>query len=106
MIALLIALQVAVAQPAPALVPLEKPSGRVAKILQSGDGRTKTTAFKVKSVQEEYQILRVYGLEPGIQALDVEPDGRAFDSLTAKNPRTGVEVELWFDISSFFGKEF
>jgi len=106
MFALLFALQVAVAQPPPALVPIVEPSGRVAKIFKTGDGRTKATAYKVKSVGEEYQILRTFGLVPGIQGLITDNDGKAYDMLTAKNPKTGETVELWFDISSFFGKGF
>ena len=106
MFALLIALQVAVAPPAPALVPIVEPSGRVAKVLKSGDGLTKATAFKVKNIGEEYQILRTFGLEPGVEGLVTEPDGKAYDVLTAKNMKTGETVELWFDISSFFGKGF
>lgn len=106
MFAYLIALQIAVAPPAPALVPLLEPSGRVAKILKTGDGRTEATAFKVKNVGEEYAVLRTFGLEPGVQSLVIENDHRAFDTLSAKNPKTGEKVELWFDISSFYGKEF
>ena len=106
MFALLLALQVAVAQPAPALVPIVEPSGRVAKIFKTGDGRTKATAYKVKNVGEEYQILRAYGLEPGVQGLVTDNDGKAYDVLTAKNPKTGETLDLWFDISSFFGKGF
>ena len=106
MLALLAALQIVVAQPTPALVPILEPRGRVAKILKTGDGMTAATAYKVKSIGEEYQILRTFGLVPDVQSLVTENDGRAFDMLTAKNPKTGETVKLWFDISSFFGKGF
>lgn len=106
MLALLIALQVAAAQPAPALVPVMEPSGRIAKVLAKGDGRSERTAYKVKSIEEEYEILRVFGLHPGVQSLIVGEKGKAFDMLQAKNPKTGETVELWFDISSFYGAGF
>ena len=105
MLALLAALQIVVAQPAPALVPIQEPRGRVAKILKTGDGLTAATAFKVKNIGEEYQILRTFGLVPDVQSLMAE-NGRSYDMLTAKNPKTGETVKLWFDISSFFGKAF
>ena len=106
MLALIVALQVAAAQPAPVLVPVVEPSGRIAKVLAKGDGRTKATAYRVKSIGEEYEILRVFGLEPGVQSLVDGDNGKHYDVLKAKNPKTGETVELWFDISSFFGAGF
>ena len=32
--------------------------------------------------------------------------GRMYDVLTVTDPKTGQERKLWFDINSFFGKEF
>ena len=106
MFALFIALQVAIATPAPALVPVTEPSQRIAKILSTGDGRTQATAYKVKYVAEEYAVLRTFGLELEIQSLVIGKDHRAFDVLTGKDPKTGAKIDLWFDITSFFGKEF
>jgi hypothetical protein len=106
MFALMIALQVAAAQPAQPLVPIIEPSGRIAKILGKNDGRTQRTAYRVKSVREEYEILHVFGLEPGVQSLVIGDNGKAFDLHEAKNLRTGETVELWFDISSFYGAGF
>lgn len=103
MFAFLIALQVAAAQPAPALAPVVQPSGRIAKILKKGDGRSQATAFRVMRVREEYDILHVLGLEPSSQALIVGTRGKPFDLIRAKNPQTGEVIELWFDISSFYG---
>lgn len=106
MLALLIALQVASAQLAPALVPVTEPSGRIAKVLEKGDGRSEKTAFRVKSVRDEYEILRTFGLEPGVQSLIIGTNKKPYDRIEAKNPKTGETVELWFDISSFFGSGF
>ena len=106
MFALLIALQVASAQPAPALIPVIEPSGRIAKILRKSDGRSQATAFRVRSIREEYEVLRTFGLEPVLQSLIVGDDKKPYDKLEAKNPRTGEKVELWFDISSFYGAGF
>jgi hypothetical protein len=81
------------------------PSGHVQQLLQQTDGASAERAFKVKSVPEEYEILRALGLKPGIQSL-VSDHGRMYDLLTVTDPRTGQERKLWFDINSFFGKEF
>ena len=105
MFSLLIALQVATVQPMPAFSPVVQPSGRIAKIIHKRDGRTKASAFKVKNVGEEYEILRTFGLKPDVQSLVIDDDRRAFDMLTAIDPNTGAKVELWFDISSFYGKD-
>jgi hypothetical protein len=106
MLTLIIALQVATAQPAQPLVAVIEPSGRIAKVLAKGDGRSEKTAYRVKSIDEEYGILRVFGLEPGVQSLIINDDGKPFDMLEAKNPKTGETVQLWFDISSFYGAGF
>lgn len=106
MLAALIALQMVAAQPAPALMPVVQPSSRIAKILRKGDGRSQETAFRVKSVREEYEILRTFGLEPVIQSLIVGTNRKPYDRIQAKNPTTGETIELWFDISSFYGAGF
>ena len=74
--------------------------------IQSGElGATQETAIKVRSVREEYQILNELGLKMQKQALSL--DGRkAYDVLTVIDPETGVERQLWFDVSSFFGRGF
>ena len=100
MFAILIALQVAVANPTSALIPLSKPNDRIAAILKDGDGKTESTAYKVKSVDEEYEILRLFGLRPGMQSLIIGKDQKPYDRLDATNPRSGEQVTLWFDISS------
>lgn len=72
-------------------------------ILKSGDGKSPRTAFRVLGVDEEYFLLRIFDLRPGMQAL-VNKDG-VFDrfEVTAKD---GSKQDVWFDISGFFGKGF
>jgi len=78
---------------------------RIATLIAGTDGLTRQTAFKVKSVDEEYQVLAALGLKAEQQDLIMGDDGHPYDMLTAVDPRTGAKREVWFDIKSFFGKE-
>ena len=80
-------------------------SDRIEKLVASTDGATKATAYKVKSVGEEYEILRALHLQSDEQALIMGDDGHPYDRLTVTG-EDGTKRELWFDIKSFFGKEF
>lgn len=81
-----------------------KISKRLAKILARGDGRSANTAYKVTSVGQEYEILRVLGFVSHRQALVMQD--KTYDVLSAENPETGEKREFWFDISAFFGRMF
>jgi hypothetical protein len=81
------------------------PSKHVQQLLQQTDGATAERAFKVNGVREEYEIVRALGLKPGMQSL-LSDHGRMYDLLTVTDPKTGQQRKLWFDINSFFGKEF
>ncbi|HEX5182763.1 MAG TPA: hypothetical protein VFW19_06370 [Allosphingosinicella sp.] len=81
------------------------PSSHVQELLRQTDGSTRERAFKVGSVPEEYQIVRALGLRPKSQSL-VSDHGHMYDLLTVTDPKTGGERALWFDIDSFYGKEF
>ena len=78
---------------------------RIEKLIASTDGATKATAYKVKSVDEEYQILRALHLEPEQQDLVIGDDKHPYDVLTAV-AEDGAKRQLWFDIKSFYGHEF
>jgi len=69
----------------------------VRSILESGDGRTRQTAFTVISVAEEYAVLGFLGLEPGDQAFwkDKEHD---FDEMQVLHPPTGMASTWYFNI--------
>ncbi len=69
-------------------------------------GSTKETAYKVNSIAEEYAIMRKLGLRVGMQALIMGEDGHPYDMLSGTDPNTGEKRDVWFDIKSFFGKEF
>ena len=90
------------------LVPQETtappPSGRVAEILKSGDGKSEATAYKVKSVHEEYEVLGALGLRPGGQSLIVHGK-KAFDMLSVTDPKTQQKQDIYFDINSFYWNE-
>lgn len=68
-------------------------------------GATRDTAIRVQSVDEEYRLLRKMGLTPNQQSLVVGDDGKPYDVIDCVDA-TGVARQMWFDISSFFGKGF
>ncbi len=69
----------------------------VDSILTSGTGRDFANAFQVISVAEEYAVMRILRLPAGSQAL-VEHEGSEFDVVTIKNPQTGQELVLYFNV--------
>ncbi|MDB5680140.1 hypothetical protein [Sphingomonas bacterium] len=87
------------AQDTPAPAPTATPAADV-------KGATKQTAYKVKSIDEEYAIMRKLGLKVEMQSLIMGDDGHPYDMLTGTVPDTGEKREVWFDIKSFYGKEF
>jgi hypothetical protein len=76
--------------------------GLIKSILSSGDGKSQETAFTVISTEEEYVILRVYGLMPGSQSL-LDAKGHHYDRLDAINPKTHEKVTLYFNIDRPYG---
>jgi hypothetical protein len=66
-----------------------------------GDGRSPDTAFVVGSVAEEHRLVRRFGWAVVRQELR-HHEGRPFDVLTCRDS-AGIEGEVWFDISQFFG---
>ncbi len=71
-------------------------------IVSSGDGLSAKTAFKVMCVRDEYEILKVLGLQFTKQAL-VSEDKKPYDVMSVKENEYEIE-KVYFDISSFFGK--
>lgn len=77
--------------------------GLIKSILSSGDGKSQETAFTVISTDEEYVILRVYGLTPGSQSL-LSANGHHYDRLDATNSKTNEKVTLYFNIDRPYGE--
>lgn len=69
------------------------------------DGRTQATAWNAASVEEEYFALMLMGRSVDGQALVNGKDG-VFDRMHTTDRKSGAKGDIWFDISSFFGKEF
>lgn len=76
--------------------------GLIKSILNTGNGKTKETAYTVIGVDEEYVVLRVFGLIPGSQALERD-NGHHYDRLDATNPKTKEKVTLYFNVDKPFG---
>jgi hypothetical protein len=71
----------------------------------TADGRDAANAIEVDSVAQEYAILRRLGLKPELQSL-MMIGGHPYDMIRVADPRTGKKRDVWFDIQSFFGKDF
>jgi len=100
---LTIAFLIAVSAPPVEVVP--PPPRRIARIIERADGTSAETAFRVRSVRQEYQVVQALGLQTRSQSL-IFVGRRPFDVLTVTDPRSGEERRLWFDISSFYGSGF
>ncbi len=77
------------------------PDAAVAAIIAAGTRNTSgLTTYVVDSIDQEYAILAVLGLQPHLQSLVLGEDGTAYDVFeTSGGP-------IRFDISSFFGQGF
>lgn len=71
-------------------------------VLNSGDGKSQATAYTVISTEEEYIILRVFGLRPGKQSL-LSENGHYYDRLDATDPQTKKEFTIYFNIDRPYG---
>jgi hypothetical protein len=69
------------------------------------DGLTPATAWNAAAVEEEYFALMLMGRKVDGQSLVNGKDG-VFDLMHTTDRKSGTKGEIWFDISSFFGKEF
>jgi len=71
-------------------------------LLDSGDGKTPKTAYKVHSIREEYIVMRELGYRVSSQALAMDKDYGSFDILTGENAEKKT-ASFYFSINSFFG---
>ena len=76
--------------------------GLVNSILDSGDGKSFKTAYKVINVREEYIALNMLGYKQKEQCC-VEKNGHRYDVLTVVNLATKKEEKIYFNIDIPFG---
>ena len=69
------------------------------------DGLTPATAWNAAAVDEEYFALMLMGRRVDGQSLVNGKDG-VFDLMHTTDRKSGAKGDIWFDIASFFGKEF
>lgn len=74
-------------------------------IWQSGNGRTPETSFEITSSAELYAFLNLAGLEVMNQSL-LEHQNKSYDRIGVKDPETGDEFDLFFDITTQWEKGF
>jgi hypothetical protein len=74
--------------------------GLIKSILASGDGRGRSSAYRVFQVREEYGVLAVLGLRSEDQSL-ISERGRHFDQLRCTD-RQGRSVTVFFDVTELF----
>jgi hypothetical protein len=72
-------------------------------LLSAGDGKSAETAFRVFSIREEYIIMEELGYAVSSQSLLSTPNGKSYDMLSGTDKKTGKTVDVFFDISFFFG---
>lgn len=72
-------------------------------VIASANGTGPQDAYRVASLAQELEVLRVLGLRVQTHARHVR-DGVAYDVVQAADGATGEEREVWFDISRFSGR--
>ena len=72
-------------------------------VIASANGTGPDDAYVVNSLAQEYEVLRLLGVESRSQRLHVI-DGRPFDVISVTDPETQEARDIWFDISRFFGR--
>lgn len=73
-------------------------------ILKSGDGHGFATAWRVFQVAEEYEALKALGFVVQSQSLQHD-SGRAYDVLSATNPKTGQQANAYFDVTELLAEQ-
>lgn len=75
--------------------------GLMSDVLASGDGKTQDKAFEVISISEEYDVIRMFGLQPQSQALINGSDGTMYDLMTVADSE-GNQIQLYFNPAAHF----
>jgi len=82
--------------------------GMVASVLSTGDGRTWKTAYEVYALSEEADVLFAAGLvktnQGTIDGTTKDGKNKSFDVWTAKDPETGKEQRIFFNVTALYTK--
>ena len=77
-------------------------SALIRSILDSGDGKTKETAFEVIGTFEEYTTMSVLGFpRPSAQSL-IPGKPHSYDYLEVVDPKSGAKTGVYFRIDAFY----
>lgn len=91
--------------PAKAKFHLDVTTALIRSIMNSGDGKTKESAFEVICDREEYDTLAALGLPyfgPTVTWVGGLKDGpHTFEKFQVQNPKTGQNVTVFFNIDNF-----
>lgn len=72
----------------------------------NNEGNTQETAIKINCVHNEYVVLKIVYLKYElIKQVVLRYDNKSYDKLIIKT-HNDEEIEVWFDISSFFPKAY
>jgi len=74
-------------------------NGLLDSIVNSGDGRTPSTAYETFNTDEIYFFMHVYGLKRVSQALS-DKDGRAYDVMEVESIKSGKPFTIYFDVTT------
>ena len=80
-------------------------NGLVDAIHATGDGMSLESAFYCTSAAELYAYLDLHGLKKVEQAL-IHHEGKSYDLMTVRDPDSGAELELYFDITAQWTRGF
>jgi len=72
--------------------------GLVRSVLDSGQGTSTATAYKVISVGEEYALMRVLGFRPGKQSY-LHEGKRSYDEMEMVNLKDNSTMTRYFDVT-------
>lgn len=77
-------------------------AGLIRSILNTGNGKTKETAFEVIGTFEEHVVMAVLGL-PAFGSQSLMPGKpHSYDCLVVDDPKTGQKVSRYFNIDLFY----
>ena len=72
--------------------------GLLKSITDSGDGKTPETAYQVIEVHEEYALLHFMGVGLPESQSYLHKNGHAYDEIKLKDPHSGQEIAIYFNV--------